>query len=663
MGLRSGLLCCAVVSLTLAACAPAAPPLPPPADPSVADQVRRLAAILDYVAADYPGAVDDGAIVNPLEYDEQRAFLADAVALARILPAAGDAPTNWKNEISGVRELVERRQPAAEVAARAREARRELLAAHGVVIAPTVTPSLSVGRELYAGNCAVCHGTTGLGDGERSPALVPPPRSFHEIDVMSDLTPARAYSALTDGVEGTAMPSFALLPSADRWSLAFYVFTLRHDSGAAVRGRSVYIESGRVVPSTLTALAGTSDGELERALAAAGLEGSRRDDALAFLRTAAPFQTEGAPFDLVRRRLDIALSAYRAGDSAAAKRETSGAYLDGFEPHEAALRTREAALVWRVEEAFLGLRQAIDERARPAELEQRALRVIALLDAAEERLTGARGAEIAFVGAFAILIREGLEAALIVLLILDWARRSGASPLELRAVHRGWLAALGLGAMTWLASGSILARFGGARRELIEGIVALLAAVVLLAASHFVLARLDARRRIQALKRRLDAASLPRRRLVLTSLAFVAVYRESFEVVLFLRALLLDSGGSAAPVAAGTLLAVLLLVLMVILLGRMGRRLRPAAWLTASGTLLCLLAVILAGKGVRSLQEAGYMSIEMLALPRLDGLGLYPTLETVLAQVAVLLAFAVIAIGPALRARVGASAAGGSSPG
>ena len=193
---------------------------------------------------------------------------------------------------------------------------------------------------------------------------------------------------------------------------------------------------------------------------------------------------------------------------------------------------------------------------------------------------------------------------------------------------------------------------GGARRELTEGIVALLAALVLLATGHWVLARLDARNRVDALQRRFSAAGLGRRRWVLFSLAFVAVYREAFEVVLFLRAITLDAGAERAPlaVAAGAGAGALVCVAVVVLLSQVGRRLKPGPLLTASGTLLCALAVILVGKGVRALQEAGVLGIQPLRLPRVEWLGLFPSVQSVGAQLLVLGAIAAIAVLALVRA-------------
>jgi len=558
---------------------------------------------------------------------------------------------------ASVRGLVEQRRPAGEVMEAARALRRDVLAAWDVVLAPTSTPSLEAARAEW-GACAGCHGERGGGDGPAAAGLTPPPRSFRDPAVLAELSPARAFNAITDGVSGTAMTSFGQLSPSLRWSLAFEVFRFDADQAAVARGGQAYAARGGLA-ATASRLANRSNRELDQELAAAGYaDPATRGDVLAWLRAEAPFRTTGAPLDRARELLAAAVTAHGAGHGGDARRDAAAAYLDGFEPYEDALRAVDDDLVVRIENEFMALRQAISDGAATGEVDQRALRIGALLDVAEERLAGGSGAGTAFAAAFAIVLREGLEGALLVLLLLGIARRSGADSRDVRAVHWGWLASIGAGALTWVASSWLIAALGGARREMVEGVVALFAAVVLLGASHFVLARIDAARRVAALKDRLArAASTPRRRLVLASLAFIAVYREAFEVVLFLQAVLLDGRSPALAMAGGGLAAAAVLIVLVFAMNRLGRRLKPAPLLTGLGLLLCLLAVALAGKGVRALQEAGVVGIHPLGRLRFDWLGLYPTSQTVIAQGAVLLAFAALTAWALLRNRGAATTA------
>ena len=61
----------------------------------------------------------------------------------------------------------------------------------------------------------------------------------------------------------------------------------------------------------------------------------------------------------------------------------------------------------------------------------------------------------------------------------------------------------------------------------------------------------------------------------------------------------------------------------------------------ASSLLVAVLAVVLAGKGIAGLQEAGWVHTSPVAFPRIDILGIRPTLQTLLAQLAVLVAVAI----------------------
>jgi high-affinity iron transporter len=621
-----------------------------PTAPDTAEQVRRLASILDYIAADYPGCVDDGRITVQEEYDEQLLFLKDAIALAQALPAPS-TPIDTVGLLEGLRKQVDGVAPADGVTRAARSLSKQLLTTYDVVIAPSAPPSFERGRSLYAENCAPCHGDSGAGNGPRAAELEgPKPRSLLDTNIMDGMSPTRAYNTVTDGVADTAMASFDLLSQSDRWSLAFFVMTLRHDAQAAADGEALFQPQGLSFAKTPSGLSNQTDAELLASITSTGADNANANKVLAFLRRTAPYHLGGAPLDLARERLGTAIAAYRTGDKIAARREAASAYLDGFEPHEAALAGIDEQLVIRLEAEFLTLREAIGAGEAAATLEQRALRIGSLLDTADRLLSGEGGAKVAFVSSLLIVLREGLEGALLVLLLLSIARRSGTDERDIRAVHIGWISALGLGVITWLASGALIEAIGGASRELIEGVVAILAAVVLLAVSHFVLARLDVRRRIAALRNKLaTAASSPQRRLFLAGLGFVAVYREAFETVLFLRAIMLDAGVSVLAVAGGALVGVALLICVVIAMTKLGKRLKPAPLLSALGMMLCLLAVVLVGKGMRSLQEAGILDITPLGTLRIDWLGMYPTTQTTLAQFGVAAAFALIAVWAALK--------------
>ena len=602
------------------------------------DDVRRIVALLDYVTSDYAAAIAGGDLT---EYKEQVAFVRDAADRAARLPApTRTAPTPVHEAIAQVAGLVARRASPAEVADACRHARDALLAAYPVRLAPQQPPSRSDAAVTFASTCAPCHGPHGGGDGPAASGLRPPPRSFRDPETMLGMSPVRAFAAITDGVAGTAMPSFAsVLRERDRWSVAFYVMSLRFQGSPAIDEATASRITGF---GSLDRLALSSDRELIDAMAAAQVPEAQRMTALAYLRGAAPFVEPSANLVTMRRGLAAARTAYARGDRDAARAALDDAYLDGFEPLEGRLRVSASDLVTTIEEEVLGLRESI-ARGVPVATFGTDLDVLEVrLDAVEARLSGGNSDTTIFIAALVVILREGVESFLLIALLLGLAARAG-GPTDRKAVHAGWIVALGAGVVTWLASG-IVERVGGGNRELLEGVVALGAVVVLLYAGHFVLARLDAQRRIAGLKRRFARVSARRRFAILFSLGFVALYREAFEVVLFLRAIALGATGAGAPLGLGVVAGVALCVVAVILMRRFGRRLPPGTILNIAGGLLCLLAVVLAGKGARSLQEAGTIGVDAFAGPRIDWLGIYPTRETIAAQVVTIAAIVVVAV-------------------
>ena len=133
------------------------------------------------------------------------------------------------------------------------------------------------------------------------------------------------------------------------------------------------------------------------------------------------------------------------------------------------------------------------------------------------------------------------------------------------------------------------------------------------------------------IKQKLDHALSRRSAWFLFLLSFVVVYREVFESVLF-YATMWSQGGHGALLGGAVAGAAVLAVIAWTML-RYSRNLPITQFFSLSSILIAVLAVVLAGKGVGGLQEAGLLSITPLAgAPRSEVLGLYPTIQTLLAQ-------------------------------
>ncbi len=88
---------------------------------------------------------------------------------------------------------------------------------------------LKEGKQLFQLNCASCHGQTGTGDGPKSAGLNPPPRNFQAEKFKYGASVLEIYNTLTNGVQGTSMPAFDLLPADERMAMSHYVRTFVPD--------------------------------------------------------------------------------------------------------------------------------------------------------------------------------------------------------------------------------------------------------------------------------------------------------------------------------------------------------------------------------------------------------------------------------------------------
>jgi high-affinity iron transporter len=604
-----------------------------------AKSVEQLAALVSYVAADYAGAVKEGAVVAQSEYDEQKEMLAEARAVAaKIAPNGGPLV----DDVARLEAAFARKAPDKEISAAAQAIGKRLLDAYGLRLAPAAPPSEERARSVYATTCAQCHGSDGRGDGPQAKGLTPPPLSFFDDEKMARVSPALAYQALTFGVRGTAMAAFDALPASDRWSLAYFVVGKRYADVDLAKGRATW--SGIASPpvaATAAELAPLSDAQLDEKLAPALPDAAARRNVIAWLRREASFRrSDGGRFAEARRLVGELVAATENEPPAKWKQRAIAAYLEGVEPEEAALRARSVETAELVERAFGELRRA-SEKGDAAAVREAAARANLVLDGAEEKMAGG-GASVPFLAALAIALREGFELSLLLAALLAFVRKSGRPELA-RDIHLGWLAAVPAGAIAWFAVGAVL---GGARRELTEGILTLVAAAMLLFVSHFVLGRLESRKWLKFLERKTTTAAKGQAaegRAVawpLVSVAFVAAFREAIEIVLFFRALLLDAPGvrGALLVLGGATTGVVGLVILVKTMGWLGRRLNPRPLMLVSGIVLTVIAISLVGQGVRALQEGGYLSLTPVnARLRVGPLGIYPTVEGLVAQGIVLM--------------------------
>jgi high-affinity iron transporter len=499
---------------------------------------------------------------------------------------------------------------------------------------------------------------------------------------MRDVTPALMYRIVSVGIGGTPMAGFAAELSADeRWDIIAYLMTLQHPRGTVAQGEGVFA----LQCSGCHGAAGLGDGPLARVLSKLppeigtfawqaersdaqmsdairnGVPGSAmpasralhetdvesavaymRQLALADIPARAPGIAGGAQRDpegvlaQVRRMLDGALGAARGGRLNDASDRAFDAYL-AFEPIETPARAKNPGLVAAVERHFADFRAAIAANdLRAADRARNAIET-SLPDVAElMRPTG--GWWGAFLQSLLIILREGFEAILVIGAIVAFLIKTGHRE-RLRSIWLGTGLALLASAVTAVVFATAL-RALPASREIIEGITMLIAVAVLFSVSYWLISKVEAAKWQQFIREKVTAALAHGGGKALAFVAFLAVYREGAETALFYQALFTE-GGNFLPLTLGIIVGGAMLAVVFVLFHRYGVRIPLRPFFAVTSALLYYLAFVFMGKGVRELQEGDLVSITVVpGLPHVDAMGIYPTVETLGAQLVLVLLFA-----------------------
>jgi len=596
--------------------------------PLLADTVEgapQALHLLDYISADYPPTVEAGKVVDDAEYREQLEFTQALQGLIAGMPAKPEKAA-LEQGVSALHAAISARQDGADVARQARQLGAQLAVAYEVSQAPIITPDPTRGAPLYAQNCSVCHGDSGAGDGPAGLGMSPAPANLRDAARTDHLSLYAIYNTLGQGVEGTDMPAFAdQLDDRQRWDLATYIAGFSADATAAKADKTYNIaDLARQTPAEVQAAEGPQ--------AAATFRAQR----------AQPPQVKRGPaqlLDYTAATLDKSLAAYRAGEHDQAYDLSVAAYLEGFELVESSLDNVDANVRKDTEKSLMAYRQSLQDGLPVEQAEQR-------LDAAKGKLKESAGLlgsdglswSLSYISGLLILLREGLEAILVLAAILAFLRNTGQQS-AVRSVNVGWGLALLAGLGTWALAAYVI-DVSGSQRELLEGATALFASVMVLWLGVWMHDRRHAAAWQDYIKSSLVGGG---GRFGFAILAFFSVYRELFEVILFYETLWLQAGpaGHNAVLAGGATALVLLVGLAWVIL-RGSAKLPLALFFSINAALLCALSVVFAGHGVKALQEAGIFGTRPVAFFDFDWLGIHADAYSLAAQAVAILAIVVL---------------------
>jgi high-affinity iron transporter len=179
-----------------------------------------------------------------------------------------------------------------------------------------------------------------------------------------------------------------------------------------------------------------------------------------------------------------------------------------------------------------------------------------------------------------------------------------------------------------------------ASQDIIEGVTMLVAVAVLFSVSYWLISRVEAAKWQQFIREKVTNALEHGGGRALAFVAFLAVYREGAETALFYQALFNEGAHVILPITLGILVGFAALGIIFTLFYRYGVKIPLRPFFSVTSVLLYYMAFVFTGTAIRELQEGNAMSITLIrGMPTVPAIGLYPTWETVLAQLLLLALF------------------------
>ncbi len=350
-----------------------------------------------------------------------------------------------------------------------------------------------------------------------------------------------------------------------------------------------------------------------------------------------------ANIDQIRLKLDETLRLYKEDNKEGALLTVRSAYLDSYENIELPLRPIDPDFTLDMEIKFAELRNLIQSDASYESVLLKVVEIRRGLDESERLVSGSGivAPTIAFSTSFSIVFREGLESALIIGAILTYLEASRNERFK-KHVYYGIVLAFAGTAATWFVAQYVI-DLSGANRELIEAIAGISAVAVLFWVSFWILNKVETKKWIEFVKAKVWKATATGSVMVFVMLSFFTVYREGFETVLFYQAMLSFAKYMEWYVAAGLVSGLAVIFGITFLVRKLGKKLPLRVLFGLTMGIGAYMSIAFMGNAVREFQEVGYLQTTHLigTVPRLDiniaaMTGIHPTLETIVAQIALL---------------------------
>ena len=343
----------------------------------------------------------------------------------------------------------------------------------------------------------------------------------------------------------------------------------------------------------------------------------------------------------INQRIQQAIVLYQQGDAKKAMLSVQNTYFDVFENSgmENKIGSRDSNFKAELEGYFTRL-VSLMKAGEGDKLQDQAVGLSQNLAKAVEMLQGGEQSDWSmFLYSLLIILREGLEALLIVAAIVAYMVKNNHHD-KLPVIRQSVYVALAASVVTAFIF-QLIFENSGQNRELLEGFTMIIAVFMLFSMSYWLLSKVEAQNWKHYLEGKLSTALTAGSLFGLWVTSFLAIYREGAETVLFYYALIGDakSAVSLAYLFAGFVSGAILLAICYFIMRYSVVKLPLKPFFMFTGSFMYVMAFVFAGKSVLELIEGKLFEPTLVAgVPEISWLGVYPYVETLVPQAILILA-------------------------
>ena len=343
----------------------------------------------------------------------------------------------------------------------------------------------------------------------------------------------------------------------------------------------------------------------------------------------------------INQRIQQAIVLYQQGDAKKAMLSVQDTYFDVFENSgmENKIGSRDSNFKAELEGYFTRL-VSLMKAGQGDKLQDQAVGLSQNLAKAVEMLQGGEQSDWSmFLYSLLIILREGLEALLIVAAIVAYMVKNNHHD-KLPVIRQSVYVALAASVVTAFIF-QLIFENSGQNRELLEGFTMIIAVFMLFSMSYWLLSKVEAQNWKRYLEGKLSTALTAGSLFGLWVTSFLAIYREGAETVLFYYALIGDakSAVSLAYLLAGFVSGAILLAICYFIMRYSVVKLPLKPFFMFTGSFMYMMAFVFAGKSVLELIEGKLFEPTLVAsVPEISWLGVYPYVETLVPQAILILA-------------------------